>query len=107
MRCVNDTLPPRVRARWLFRIWRLTSSSFAGTERTEVAVGTPRLASMFATMRAAAPRSGCGASPSSTTGAAAVGRLGALGAGAVGAAGGVGAAGAGAVGVVGAAARGT
>ena len=69
MRCVNETLPPRVRPRWLLRIWRLTSSSLAGTDRTEVAVGTARLASMFATMRAAAPRSGSGASPSSTTGA--------------------------------------
>src|SRR5829696_3232836 len=37
---------------------RLTSSSLAGTSRKLVAVGTPRLASMFATMRAAAPRRG-------------------------------------------------
>ena len=41
---------------------RLTSSSLAGTSRKLVAVGTPRLASMFSTMRAATPRSG---SPSS------------------------------------------
>ena len=37
---------------------RLTSSSLAGTSRKLVAVGTPRLASMLATMRAAAPRMG-------------------------------------------------
>ena len=53
MRWVKLTLPAPVRASWLFRIWRLTSSSFAGTARTEVAVGTPRLASMFSTVRAA------------------------------------------------------
>ena len=34
---------------------RLTSSSLAGTSRKLVAVGTSRLASMLATMRAAAP----------------------------------------------------
>src|SRR4029077_20435728 len=62
------TLPDPVRASWLLRIWRLTSSSLAGTTRTEVAVGTPRLASMFSTVRAAAPRSGSGSSPSSTIG---------------------------------------
>src|SRR4051794_38744245 len=39
---------------------RLTSSSLAGTSRKLVAVGTSRLASMLATMRAAAPRRGCG-----------------------------------------------
>ena len=58
MRWVKLTLPAPVRARWLLRIWRLTSSSFAGTVRTEVAVGTVRLASMFSAMRAATPRSG-------------------------------------------------
>ena len=47
MRCVNETLPPRARARWLLRIWRLISSSLAGTVRTDVAVGTSRLASML------------------------------------------------------------
>ena len=69
MRCVNDTLPPCARARWLLRIWRLTSSSLAGTARTDVAVGTSRLASMLLTMRAAAPRNGSGVSPASTIGA--------------------------------------
>ena len=71
MRWVKLTLRRAVRPRWLFRIWRLTSSSLAGTSRTEVAVGTPRLASMFSTMRAAAPRIGLGVSPSSRIGAAA------------------------------------
>src|SRR3954467_7280829 len=37
---------------------RLTSSSLAGTSRKLVAVGTAGLASMLATMRAEAPRSG-------------------------------------------------
>src|SRR4051812_45173851 len=69
MRCVKLTFPRPVRDRWLLRIWRLTSSSFAGTLRTDVAVGTPRLASMFSTMRAAAPRIGLVVSPSSTSGA--------------------------------------
>src|SRR5215217_2807838 len=68
MRCVKLTLPAPVRASWLFRIWRLTSSSFAGIARTDVAVGTPRLASMFSTLRAAAPRRGSGSSPSRTSG---------------------------------------
>ena len=54
---VKLTLAPVVRASWLLRMSRLTSSRRAGTERTLVAVGTPRLASMLATMRDAAPRS--------------------------------------------------
>src|SRR5207302_11206051 len=58
IRWVKLTLPPLVRDRWLFRIVRLTSSSLAGTWRTLVAVGTPRLASMLETMRAPAPRIG-------------------------------------------------
>jgi hypothetical protein len=57
IRCVNDTLPPRERARWLLITTRLSTSSFAGTARTEVAVGTVRLVSMFSTTRAAGPRS--------------------------------------------------
>ncbi len=36
---------------------RLSMSSLAGTARTLVAVGTVRLAAMFCTVRAAAPRS--------------------------------------------------
>src|SRR3954469_16595442 len=73
MMWVKLTLPPRVRARWLLRMRRLTSMSLAGTSRKLVAVGTPSDASMLVTMRAAAPRSG---SPSG----------GAAGAGGVGAA---------------------
>ena len=46
---------------------RLTSRSLAGTWRKLVAVGTPRLASMLATIRAPAPRSG---SPTGAAGAA-------------------------------------
>ena len=38
---------------------RLSISSFAGIARTLVAVGTSRLASMFVTVRAAAPRRRC------------------------------------------------
>ena len=59
MMCVNDTLPRPVRASWLFKIDRFTSRSFAGMVRTEVAVGTARLAAMFSTCRTAPPRSGC------------------------------------------------
>src|SRR5690242_20506433 len=36
---------------------RLSQSSFTGTDRTEVAVGTLRESSMLATVRAGAPRS--------------------------------------------------
>ena len=58
MRCVNETFAPVVRESDSFRAVRLISRSRAETERTLVAVGTPRLASMFVTIRAAAPRSG-------------------------------------------------
>src|SRR5262245_48656324 len=79
---------------------RLISSSFAGTSRNEVAVGTERLASMLATMRAPTPRMGSPGGASSAAGAGAdagAGAVGAAGAGAgataplVGAAGGAGA----------------
>src|SRR5215218_5667154 len=56
MRWVKLTLPPRPRARWLLMTMRLSASSFAGTARTLVAVGTWSEASMFWAMRAAAPR---------------------------------------------------
>src|SRR5271170_6335417 len=62
MMCVKLTLAPVVRASWLFRIRRLTSRRRAGTVRTLVAVGTVKLASMLATMREAAPRSGVASS---------------------------------------------
>src|SRR5215218_771651 len=58
MRCVNETLPPRARARWLLITMRLSASSLAGTARTLVAVGTVSDAFMFLTTAAAAPRSG-------------------------------------------------
>src|SRR3954449_6624940 len=58
MRWVNDTLPPRERARWLLMTIRLSASSFAGTARTLVAVGTVSDRFMFLTTVAAAPRSG-------------------------------------------------
>src|SRR5487761_1228267 len=64
MRWVKLTLAPVVRASWLFRIWRLTSRSLAGTVRTLVAVGTDTLAAMLVAMRAAAPRRGTARSPS-------------------------------------------
>src|SRR3954452_20721005 len=47
MRCVNDTLPPAARRRWLLMTIRLSIMSFAGMVRTLVAVGTLRLASML------------------------------------------------------------
>ena len=40
MRCVNETLPPRARLRWLLMTMRLSIMSFAGIVRTLVAVGT-------------------------------------------------------------------
>src|SRR5919107_4550908 len=58
MRWVNETLPPRARARWLLMTIRLSQSSLTGTDRTLVAVGTVRLRSMFCAVRAGAPRSG-------------------------------------------------
>jgi hypothetical protein len=58
IRWVKLTFPPRVRRSWLLRILRLTSSSLAGTTRMDVAVGTPRLASMFSAIVAATPRRG-------------------------------------------------
>src|SRR6266851_2818270 len=57
MRWVNETFPPRPRARWLLITMRLSASSLAGMDRTLVAVGTVRLAAMFSAVRAAAPRS--------------------------------------------------
>ncbi len=62
MTCVKLTLAPVVRASWLLRMSRLTSRRRAGTVRTLVAVGTARLASMLATIREAAPRSGVASS---------------------------------------------
>src|SRR5262245_45640757 len=52
---------------------RLTSSSFAGTLRNDVAVGTERLRSMFAAIAAPAPRIGSPAIGVGAAGAAATG----------------------------------
>ena len=57
MRCVKEILPPRARLRWLLMTMRLSIISFAGMVRTLVAVGTVRLASMFAAIVLAMPRS--------------------------------------------------
>src|SRR6478735_6178270 len=57
MMWVNDTLPPRARARWLLMTVRLSHSSLTGTSRTEVAVGTDSETSMFWAVRIGAPRS--------------------------------------------------
>src|ERR687885_2326698 len=64
IRWVNETLPPRARARWLLMTIRLSASSLAGTARTLVAVGTVSEAFMFLTTLAAAPRSGTRFGPS-------------------------------------------
>ena len=60
MMWVKETLPPRPRDRWLLITTLLSISNFTGTDRTLVAVGTERLASMFVTTRPAAPRSTSG-----------------------------------------------
>src|ERR1700722_14022931 len=57
IRWVKEIFPPRPRCRWLLMTIRLSMSSFAGTTRTLVAVGTLRLAAMFSAVLAAAPRS--------------------------------------------------
>src|SRR5690242_3383546 len=56
IRWVNETFPPRPRARLLLITMRLSTRSLAGIARTLVAVGTLRLAAMFSAVRAAAPR---------------------------------------------------
>src|SRR5699024_2968268 len=57
IRWVKETLPARWRLRWLLITRRLSNSSFTGTSRTEVAVGTPSDSSMFRATAAAGPRS--------------------------------------------------
>ncbi len=56
MRCVNETLPPIVRARWALIIVRWSMTSFIGTARTLVAVGISSEMSMFFAVRRGAPR---------------------------------------------------
>ncbi len=67
MRWVNETFPPRLRCRKLLITIRLSASSFAGTARTDVAVGTSSEAVMFLTTAAAMPRSGVTVSACSST----------------------------------------
>ena len=62
-RCVKLTLLRPSDSRCLFRIRRFSSSVRTGISRSEVAVGTWRLASMFSTMRRAPPRMGWAMSP--------------------------------------------
>src|SRR6478609_3416865 len=57
MRCVKEIFPPRARFRWLLMTMRLSKSSFTGTARTDVAVGSSREAFMFFATAADGPRS--------------------------------------------------
>ena len=56
MRWVNDTLPPVVRLRCMLIMVRWSITSFIGTVRTDVAVGTSSDWSMFFAVRRGAPR---------------------------------------------------
>src|SRR5690349_16136982 len=47
MRWVKEIFPPRARFRWLLMTMRLSKSSFTGTARTDVAVGSSSEAFMF------------------------------------------------------------
>src|ERR1044072_8145168 len=58
MRWVKEIFPPRFRLRKLLITIRLSAINFAGTARTEVAVGTSSEEVMFLTTAAATPRSG-------------------------------------------------
>src|SRR6516162_6832787 len=93
IRWVNETFPPRPRARLLLITMRLSTRSLAGMARTLVAVGTLRLAAMFSAVRAAAPRSrttfscagaaaAAGSGPGLPSGAGRAGAVGVLGGGA-------------------------
>ncbi len=55
---VKDTLPPRVRRKWLLMTMRLSIINFAGIVRTLVAVGTEIDVSMFDARAFAIPLSG-------------------------------------------------
>ena len=65
IRWVKEIFPPRFRFRKLLITIRLSAINFAGTARTEVAVGTSREAVMFFTTAAAAPRNGLAVGPAS------------------------------------------
>ena len=67
MKCVKETLAPLERDSDSLSPARLISRSRADTLRTLVAVGTARLASIFVTMRAAAPRRGVASASISVT----------------------------------------
>src|SRR6516162_1861301 len=93
IRWVNETFPPRPRARLLLITMRLSTRSLAGMARTLVAVGTLRLAAMFSAVRAAVPRSrttfscagaaaAAGSGPGLPSGAGRAGAVGVLGGGA-------------------------
>ncbi|CAM5660308.1 hypothetical protein STENM327S_05045 [Streptomyces tendae] len=74
---MKEIFPPRARLRWLLMTMRLSNSSFTGTARTDVAVGSSSEAFMFFATAAAGPRrvtsSGpSGAAPASLAGAAAL-----------------------------------
>src|SRR6188768_2423563 len=58
IRWVKEIFPPRFRLRKLLITIRLSAINFAGTARTEVAVGTSSEEVMFFTTTAATPRSG-------------------------------------------------
>ena len=60
---MNEIFPPRFRLRKLLITIRLSAINFAGTARTEVAVGTSSEEVMFFTTVAAAPRIGAAVSP--------------------------------------------
>ena len=99
MRWVKLTLPPTARRiSWLLRILRLTSSSFAGNVRTDVAVGSSSDSSIRSAIVAAPPRSGIATPPAGSSGAAASSAWGAACGAAAAAAAGCGAGGAGGAG---------
>ena len=58
IRWVNEIFPPRFRFRKLLITIRLSAINFAGTARTEVAVGTSSDEVIFFTTAAATPRNG-------------------------------------------------
>src|SRR5690606_4354917 len=89
MRCVNDTLPPRARRRWLLITMRLSIMSFAGMVRTLVAVGIDVLWSMLVASVFAMPLStvtvSCGSDSAATGIDAVVGACAGIGCGLAGA----------------------
>ena len=72
IRWVKEIFPPRFRFRKLLITIRLSAISFAGTARTDVAVGTSNDAVMFFTTAAATPRNGVVTCPGASAGRSAV-----------------------------------